>query len=203
MNVKKRNTFLVAFLVSALALAGIGGFALAGPGYGHGGYHGGMGGGYGYHGGGHGGRGGCGGYGPGGYGGGYYGPGAAINPEAQKIVEKAYLDSAPLFLELRAKKEELAAKIYSGADDATVDNLNRQVLDLQSRLNNSRVAMHKALAKAGVPLASAMSNCPVMGFGGMGFHHGAQRGIGFHGNNFGPCPGWGSAPQAGGDRGAQ
>jgi hypothetical protein len=187
---QSRNKILTALLVGMFSLAGIGGFAFA-----QGGYHGGMGyHGGGYHGGGMGyyGGGGCGGgYGPGGFQG--PGPRAALPPEAYDIMQKSYTETAPLFLELRAKQAELSAKIYSNADDATIQGLVKEITDLQTRLTQARVTMNKQLAKAGVPLNSALGNCPGFGMGGgFGYHQRGFRGMGFHRNGYGPCGGQGA-----------
>lgn len=174
---KKYNKALIALLVAAMGIAGVAGVASAR------GWHG-------SHGGGCNGQGG---YGPGyGHGGGHgygYGPGGTMNlsPEVRGMMEKSYTETAPLFMELRAKQTELTAKIYGGADDKTVQDLSRQVNDLQTRLNDARVRTQQQLAKAGVPL-NGVAPCP--GMGGMGFHGRMHNGFGYHGGGYGPCAGY-------------
>lgn len=113
---------------------------------------------------------------------------ADLTPEMHQMMEKAYNDIAPLQLELRAKQQEMTAKIYGGADDKTVQQLSSEVSALQKRLTDARVKMQQDFAKAGVPMRYG---CP-MG-GAKGFHGPMGRGgcPGFghgHGYGFGPGP---------------
>lgn len=104
-----------------------------------------------------------------------------MTPETRQMMEKAYNDIAPLQLELRAKQQELTAKIYGGADDKTVQQISAEVSALQKRLTEARVKMQQDFAKAGVPM-----NCGgMMGgmMGGRAFHGPDGRG--------GPCPAFG------------
>lgn len=88
------------------------------------------------------------------------------------MMEKAYNEIAPLQMELRAKQDELTAKIYGGADEKTVQDVSKQVIALQTRLTEARVKMQQQFAKAGLPLRQ--SGCPMMGgmgmMGGMPHH---------------------------------
>lgn len=120
---------------------------------------------------------------------------AELTPEMQQMMEKAYNDIAPLQLELRAKQQELTAKIYGGADDKAVQQLSAEISALQKRVTDARVKMQQDFAKAGVPM---QYGCP-MG-GGRGFHGGGPMGgkgfhgpMGFHGGmgGYGGCPGMG------------
>ena len=88
-------------------------------------------------------------------------------------------------MELRAKQDELTAKIYSGADAKTIDALSKYINSLQARLTEARVAMQQQFAKAGVPIHAAGRGCNCL-FAGGGMHRA-------HG---GPCmPGGAPAPQ--------
>ena len=124
--------------------------------------------------------------------GGGYG-GAAMNPEVRDTIQKAHTAMAPVFMELQAKKQELTAKIYGGADENTIKGLISEINTLQGRLTEAGASMHQQLAKAGVPLNAGMMNCPAMGARGyydqgQGWKgHGGPRpgGHGFHG---GGCP---------------
>lgn len=120
---------------------------------------------------------------------------AELTPEMHQMMEKAYNDIAPLQLELRAKQQELTAKIYGGADDKTVQQLSAEISALQKRVTDARVKMQQDFAKAGIPM---QYGCP-MG-GGRGFHGGPMGGKGFHGpmgfhggmgGHGGGCPGMG------------
>lgn len=119
------------------------------------------------------------------HGGGGYGCGTmqAPSPEAQKLMESSYNTIAPLLMELRAKQDELTAKIYSGADAKTVDTLSKDINSLQAKVTEARVAMQQQFAKAGVPIhAAGRGNC-LFADGGMHRMHG------------GPCmPGGAPAP---------
>lgn len=114
-----------------------------------------------------------------------------VTPEMRQMMEKAYDAIAPLQLELRAKQQELTAKIYGGADDKTIQELSGQVTSLQTRLTESRIRMQRDFAKAGVPMF--MGGCPM---GGPGMHGGPGM-TGMHGGMMhggmgalGPCPGY-------------
>lgn len=115
----------------------------------------------------------------------HYGRGSVqhqmASPEMQQMMEKAYNNIAPLQLELRAKQQELTAKIYSGADDKTLRQLTEEVNALYKRVLEARVQMQREFARAGMPMH--MGNCP-MGGGGMGMG-GMGMGMGMRGN----CPG--------------
>lgn len=182
---KKCNKALIALLIGTMSIVGMAGIASARGGHGYSGNCGGYGGGYGHGGYGHGGRW-HGGPGPAQW------QGANMSPELQETLQKSHAATAPLFMELQAKRQELTAKIYSGADDKTVQDLKTQVNTLQARLNDARVDLQKQLAKAGVPLGPGMSNCPGFG-GGLGFH-GPRHGYGFHSQGYGPCYGGQQAP---------
>lgn len=154
---KKYNKTLLALMLCAVTVLGASGISEARPG-GHRGYHHGNGQGYG-----------------GGMG---YGP--QMTPEMQQMVNENCNKMAPVRLELQAKQAELTAKIYSGADDNTIQALSRDVSRLQAQLTESRVAAQKQYAKAGVPMRGGMrgmghgmgAGCP------MGYHHGQGMGYG-------------------------
>lgn len=112
--------------------------------------------------------------------GGGYGCGAmqAPSPEARKLMESSYNTIAPLAMQLRAKQDELTAKIYNGADAKTIEALSKDVNQLQTQLANARLDMTQQFAKAGVPLHYAGRGCPFMG-GGM--YGGGMYGGGYAG----------------------
>jgi Spy/CpxP family protein refolding chaperone len=125
------------------------------------------------------------------------GPGGGwreISPEMRRMMEKAYDDIAPLQLELRAKQDELTARIYGGADDKSIRELADAVSRLQSRLGEARVDMQKQFAKAGVPLRSGRG-CP----GGFGPMHGGTHGHRGWQDNTGSDGGYGAPLPSGGD----
>ena len=121
--------------------------------------------------------------------------GAQISPEMQQSMEKAYNTIAPLQLELRAKQAELTAKIYSGADDKTIQDLSKEVNALQAKVTDARVKMQKDFAKAGIPMNHAfgcMNGGPEFGMNkGQGMMHGGfHRGMGMgHGPAMPPSSG--------------
>lgn len=167
---KKHNKILLMLLAASIGFAGLAGVASARGGF-HGGYHGGYGG--------------C-------NGAGYYGGGGpamspAISPEAREALQKAHTALAPLYMELQAKKQELSAKIYGGADDSTVKGLISEVNSLEARLTEGRAEMQKQMAKAGLPMNPGMMNCASFagGYHGHGWKGGGYGGPGYHG---GGCP---------------
>lgn len=117
-----------------------------------------------------------------------------ISPETRQMMEKAYNDIAPLQMELRAKRAELTAKIYGGADDKTIQDLTAQVNALQNRVTQARVKMQQDFAKAGVPLRGGMGGNCMMGGGGPGmgmhggYHGGYHGGMGMYGGGMGRGP---------------
>lgn len=118
---------------------------------------------------------------------------AEATPEMHQMMEKAYNDIAPLQLELRAKQQELTAKIYGGADDKVVQQLSSEVNALQKRLTDARVKMQQDFAKAGIPM---QFGCGMMGdgmMGGRGFTGGCP-GFGGHGRGHGYGFGGGMMP---------
>lgn len=116
----------------------------------------------------------------GGHFGGYHGQRNmdTLTPETREALDKAHAALAPVYMELQAKQAVLTAKIYSGADDKTVQELSREIGALQAKLTEGRIAVQKQLAKAGVPLHS--DGYLMGGPGGM-------RGMDTPG-----CYGWGS-----------
>lgn len=124
--------------------------------------------------------------------GGYAGA-EAPSPEAQKMMQDAYTSMAPKMLELRAKRDELTAKIYSGADQASIDALTREMNALQAKVNEERVKYQQQFAKAGVPM-HASGRCmfgPGMGSpraGGPGMDGHMGRGFGHMGGMRGHGP---------------
>lgn len=149
---KKYNKSLMALAIGLVAVMGTAGVASARWG-GHGGWG---------HGGGHG----C------GYG---YGMAQPPSPEAQKMMEQAYTQVAPKMLELRAKQEELTAKIYGGGDEKTIGELTRQVERLYTEVTEAQVKMQQQFAKSGIPMHH-----------GGGYHYGG--GPGWHRGMMGPGP---------------
>ena len=113
------------------------------------------------------------------HGGGHgYGCGSmqAPSPEAQKLMEDSYNAMAPLVMELRAKQDELTAKIYGGSDEATINSLSKDVNRLHDQVTQARVSMQQKFAKAGIPMYQAGRGCM-----GMNMHRG------WHGGNA-PAP---------------
>lgn len=117
----------------------------------------------------------------GGHFGGYHGQRYTDNltPETREALDKAHAALAPIHMELRAKQSELTAKIYSGADDKTIQQLSQEIGALQVKLTEGRIAVQKQLVKAGVPLHSG--GCFMGGMGGPG----GMRGMGMPGCNGG------------------
>lgn len=109
-----------------------------------------------------------------------------FTPEAREALDKAHAALAPIHMELRAKQAELTAKIYSGADDKTIQELSREIGVLQAKLTEGRIAVQKQLVKAGVPLHSGgcFTGGPggMHGMGGMGMSscYGSDSGYGPH-----------------------
>lgn len=136
----------------------------------------------------------------------YGGQGWNISPEVRETYQKAHASMAPMFLELQAKKQELAAKIYGGADDATVKQLVSEVNALQTKLTEAGAALQQDLVKAGVPMHPGMMQCSVFGsgfhgakggyYGRGGYGHGGGHGHGGYGYGRGGYGyhGWGDCP---------
>jgi hypothetical protein len=102
-----------------------------------------------------------------------------VTPEMSRMMEKTYNDMAPLLLELRAKEDELTAKIYGGADEKVIKELTEAVGRLQARVTEVRVNMQKQFAKAGVPLRGGLGCADGYGHMGGGRHgHGGGYGMG-------------------------
>lgn len=99
------------------------------------------------------------------------GPMSAPTPEARQMMENAFNAMAPLIMELRAKQDELTAKIYGGADAKTIEALSKEVISLQTRVTEGRVAMQQQFAKAGIPMQFGQGGCMPMGSG----PHGAMN----------------------------
>ncbi len=111
----------------------------------------------------------------------------AMTPEIKSILEKSHAAIAPLYAELRSKQAELTTKIYSGADDKSLQALTQDITSLQSRLTEARVSLQKQLAKAGVNLGDGLGGCPAFQGGmGSGYHGG---GFGYH-SGPGGCAGY-------------
>ncbi len=104
--------------------------------------------------------------------------GAALSPEKQASVQKAYADfdasTASLRQQLAAKQYELDAQIAAASpDDKKVQSLTKEVSDLSAQLFTAQVALQGQLVKLGVP-AGGMMGCGMMGggmMGGAGMHH--------------------------------
>jgi hypothetical protein len=75
-----------------------------------------------------------------------------LTPEAQKEIVAAYDTMIPLIMELRAKQDEFTAKLYSGADNKTIEALGKEIARLQARVTESQLALQQQLARSGVPL---------------------------------------------------
>lgn len=128
------------------------------------------------------------------------------SPELQKMMEDAYNRMAPMLLEVRAKRDELTAKIYGGGDQASIDALTKQVNELQAKVNTEHVKIEQQMAKAGLPM-NASGRCMfgpgprgmMGGMHGMGpGHKGMGSGMkgmhgGMHGGGHGPAM---NAPEA-------
>ncbi len=136
-------------------------------------------------------RGGCGG-GEGGHGGGAHGMyGDAmkdLSPEVRDSIRKAHDALTPLAVQYKAKRAELSAKIYSGADDKTIQDLTKEVERLHGQLLEGRVGLQKQMAKAGLPMrghggmmGGGMMDGGMMDCAGMG-GHGGKGGKGGHGD---------------------
>lgn len=136
-----------------------------------------------------------------------------ISPEARESIRKAHDALTPLVVQYGAKRAELAAKIYSGADDKTIQDLAKEIEGLHSQVLEGRIGLLKQMAKAGLPMRGfhhggmmedGMGGCPGMGGHGpmMGGHGPMMGGPGHKGR--GGCPGGmpagddgGKAPAAG------
>ena len=138
-------------------------------------------------------RGGCGG-GEGGRGGhGMYGDAMKdLSPEVRDSIRKAHDALTPLAVQYKAKRAELSAKIYSGADDKTIQDLSKEVERLHSQLLEGRVGLQKQMAKAGLPMGGhggmmggGMMGGNMMGGNMMGHNGGGMR----HGGGMMGC-GW-------------
>ena len=158
---KKCNAILMGLVIGSMTLLGAAGIASA--------------------------RGGCGGY--GGHGGYGYHAMQDLSPEVRESLRKAHEAMAPVFMQYQAKRAELTAKIYSGADDKTIQDLSKEVERLHTQILEGRVNIQKQLSKAGVPLRGfrgGMWGCP-------GFMDG--------GHGPGDCYGWDRNGRGGPDRG--
>ena len=110
-----------------------------------------------------------------------------ISPEARESIRKAHDALTPLMVQYGAKRAELAAKIYSGADDKTIQDLAKEIESLHSQVLEGRIGLLKQMAKAGLPMG-----------GMMGGHGPMMGGPGHKGR--GGCPGMPAGP-AGDDGG--
>jgi len=107
--------------------------------------------------------------------GGCCGYGQEISPEAQKILQSARDNMAPLVQDLRAKREEFTAKVYSGADSKVTDALRKDIVRLQTQVTEARLTLQQDLAAAGVPQREARGMGPDRGMkdgGGRGMKRG-------------------------------
>ena len=144
-------------------------------------------------------RGGCGGYGGGhggGYGGGYGEAMRNLSPEVRDSLRKAHDAIVPLAVQYRAKHAELSAKIYSGADDKTIQDLTKEVERMHSQLLEARLGLQKQMAKAGLPMRGMMGGDCLGGFGG------GMGGCGGMGGGMMGGHGWGHRGGPGGWNGA-
>lgn len=134
-----------------------------------------------------------------------------ISPEARESIRKAHDALTPLMVQYGAKRAELAAKIYSGADDKTIQDLAKEIESLHSQVLEGRIGLLKQMAKAGLPMGGFHGGmmggmmddgmgCPMMGgHGGMMGGHGPMMGGPGH-KGRGGCPGMPAGP-AGDDGG--
>lgn len=106
--------------------------------------------------------------------------GAALSPEKQAAVQKAYADfdaaTASLRQQLTAKQYELEAQIVGGApDDKKVQSLTKDVSDLSAKLFKAQVDLQGQMTKLGLPagaMGGGMMGCGTGGMGsGSGMHH--------------------------------
>lgn len=122
-----------------------------------------------------------------------------LSPEVRESIRKAHEALAPVFVQYWAKQAELSAKIYSGADDKTIQDLAKAVENLHSQLLEGRIGLQKQMAKAGLPMREF--------HGGMkgGFHGGMMGGGMMGGMGDMGCPGMGGHGRHGGqgDQGDQ
>jgi Spy/CpxP family protein refolding chaperone len=99
-----------------------------------------------------------------------------LPPEARDSLRKAGEALMPVLVQYQAKMAELHAKIYSGADDKTLQELAKEVERLHSQLLEGRIALQKQRARLGLPMRGVhrgmmgdMTDCPggMRGPGGM------------------------------------
>ena len=128
-----------------------------------------------------------------------------VSPEARESIRKAHDALTPLMVQYGAKRAELAAKIYSGADDKTIQDLAKEIESLHSQVLEGRIGLLKQMAKAGLPMGGFHGGmmggmmddgmgCPMMGGHGgrMGGHGPMMGGPGHKGR--GGCPGMPAGP---------
>ncbi len=99
----------------------------------------------------------------------------SMSPEAQAAMQKHWNIVGPLRQELFAKQTELDAKIASGADEASIQNIVKQVNELSAKLNEAQVKMRQQMAKDGMAYAGPMMHGAGQ-MGGMGYGHGMGNG---------------------------
>jgi hypothetical protein len=80
---------------------------------------------------------------------------SAMSPEAQAVMQKHMEAAAPLRQQLFAKQAELDAKIASGAGDAEVGSVTKEINRLSAELNEAQVQMRRETAGPGMPYGGA------------------------------------------------
>lgn len=106
---------------------------------------------------------------PGMHGGGYpyY---SNMSPETQAAMQKHWNTVDPLRQQLFAKQAELDAKIASGASDAEISSVTKEINNLSAKLTEAQVQMQREMAKQGMPYGGHMGGYGHRG--GMGYGHG-------------------------------
>lgn len=110
----------------------------------------------------------------------------SLSPEKQAVVQRLYSEHHQATIQLRqqlfVKHSELNAQLYGGnTDDMRVQVLTREISDLNARLFENQVKLHRQLVREGVPIGG-------MGYGGMGYggmgYGGGMGGYGHHGMGY-------------------
>ena len=118
-----------------------------------------------------------------------------LSPEVRDSIRKAHEALTPVFVQYWAKQAELSAKIYSGADDKTIQDIAKEVERLHSQLLEGRIGLQKQMAKAGLPMRAFHGGMKGGMMGGHGGMMGEMMGDGME------CPGMGGMGGHGGKGG--
>jgi hypothetical protein len=97
---------------------------------------------------------------------------SAMSPEAQAAMQQHWNTVAPLRQQLFAKQAELDAKIASGASDAEIGSVTKDINTLSAKLNEAHVRMQQEMAKLGMPYGGCMGGGDYGHRGGMGYGRG-------------------------------